>query len=197
MSVNKRFFMDTMKDRQVSLREVAKKIDVWPAALSRSLDGKRKMQIPEAVRLAQVLNVPLADVLQNAGIQEAGAVGRRCNIIGHLIDTGVVKPVPEGVIERTTVPDSLPDEVVAVQAHTANSQASYCDGWITFFAEEQHPASLIGHFVLAYLEDGTMRSGSLRRGYGTGTFNLIGPLYGQLESARIQTARRAILTLHS
>lgn len=43
--VNKRFFMDTMKDRQMSLREVAKRIDVWPAALSRSLDGKRKMQI--------------------------------------------------------------------------------------------------------------------------------------------------------
>lgn len=67
--VNKRFFMDTMKDRQMSLREVAKRIDVWPAALSRSLDGKRKMQIAEAVSLAQVLNIPLPEVLQNAGIQ--------------------------------------------------------------------------------------------------------------------------------
>lgn len=196
MTVNKRFFMDTMKDRQVSLREVAKKIDVWPAALSRSLDGKRKMQIPEAVRLAQVLNVPLAEVLHNAGIQEANAIGRRCNIIGHLTDTGVVKPLPEGVIERTPVPDSLPDNVIAVQAHTADTHASYCDGWITFFSEEQHPAALIGSFVLAHMEDGTMRSGSLRRGYGTGTYNLCGPLHGPLESLRIQSVRRALLTVH-
>lgn len=195
--VNKRFFMDTMKDRQMSLREVAKRIDVWPAALSRALDGKRKMQIPEAVRLAQVLNIPLPEVLQNAGIQEAKTVGRRCNIIGHLTDAGVVEPLPDDVIERTPIPDSLPDEVVAVQAHTAGSQAAYSDGWITFFAEENNPISLIGQFVLAHLEDGTMRSGSLRRGYETGTFNLLGPNYGQLNNIRLRAARRAILTLHN
>lgn len=197
MTVNKRFFMDTMKDRRVSLREVAKLIDVWPAALSRSLDGKRKMQIPEAVRLAQVLSVPLAEVLKNAGIQEAQVVGRRCNIIGHLTAAGVVERVPVGVIERTSIPDCVPDNVVAVQAHTAETNASYCDGWITFFSEPQHPATLVGHFVLVELDDGTMKSGALRRGYETGTYNLCGPLYGQINSLEIKTARRAIMTLHS
>lgn len=197
MTVNKRFFMDTMKDRRVSLREVAKLIDVWPAALSRSLDGKRKMQIPEAVRLAQVLSVPLAEVLKNAGIQEAQVVGRRCNIIGHLTAAGVVERVPAGVIERTAIPDCVPDNVVAVQAHTAETNASYCDGWITFFSEPQHPATLVGHFVLVELDDGTMKSGALRRGYETGTYNLCGPLYGQINSLEIKSARRAIMTLHS
>lgn len=195
--VNKRFFMDTMKDRQMSLREVAKRIDVWPAALSRSLDGKRKMQIAEAVSLAQVLNIPLPEVLQNAGIQEAKTVGRRCNIIGHLTEAGVVEPIPVGVIERTPIPDSLPDEVVAVQAHTARSQAAYCDGWLTFFSEEHNPIAVIGHFVLAHLEDGSMRSGALRRGYESGTYNLLGPIYGHLKNIRIKSARRAILTIHS
>ncbi len=124
--VNKRFFMDIMKDRQMSLREVAKRIDVWPAALSRSLDGKRKMQIAEA-----------------------------------------------------------------------GSQAAYCDGWLTFFSEEHNPIAVIGHFVLAHLEDGSMRSGAIRRGYETGTYNLLGPIYGHLKNIRIKSARRAILTIHS
>ena len=53
MPVNKRYFIDLMKDRRLSLREVARRMDVWPAALSRSIDGKRKMQMPEAVALAR------------------------------------------------------------------------------------------------------------------------------------------------
>lgn len=193
--VNKRFFMDTMKDRGMSLREVAKRIDVWPAALSRALDGKRKMQIPEAVKLAQVLNIPMAEVLQNAGIQEARTVGRRCNIIGHFTATGVVNPITDGTIERTAIPDSLPDHVVAVQARTAETSISYCDGWIYFFTEEQEPYNLIGHWVLATLDDGTKVMGNLRRGYETGTYNLFGPGYEPHRSVKIETARRGLITL--
>lgn len=62
MPVNKRYFSDLMKDRKVSLREVARRMEVWPAALSRSLDDKRKMQMEEAVQLARILSVPLAEV---------------------------------------------------------------------------------------------------------------------------------------
>ena len=197
MPVNKRFFMDTMKDRSVSLREVAKRIDVWPAALSRSLDGKRKMQIPEAVKLAQALNIPLGEVLRNAGIQESQVIGRRCNIIGHLVAAGVVEPLPHGTIERTAIPDGLPDDVIAVQAHTADSAASYCDGWIYFFSGEADPSLLIGRFILATTEDGVMVMGTLRRGYDSGTYNLVGPVHEQIKSVRIKTARPGLITLHS
>lgn len=197
MPINKRFFMDTMKDRSVSLREVARRIDVWPAALSRSLDGKRKMQIPEAVKLAQALNIPLGEVLRNAGIQESQTIGRRCSIIGHLIETGVVQPISSGTIERIAIPDGLPDDVVAVQAHTADTVASYCDGWIYFFSDESEPVSLIGRFILATLEDDRMVMGTLRRGYGSGTFNLVGPVHEPINSVRIKKARTALITLHS
>lgn len=197
MTVNKRFFMDTMKDKRISLREVAKKIDVWPAALSRSLDGKRKMQLPEAVKLSQALNVPLAEVLLNAGIQEAQSIGRRCGIIGHLVDGGVVKPIPQGTIERTAIPDGLPENVVAVQAHTSDTTSLYCDGWIFFFAEQTEPVALIGHFVLATTEDDVMIMGKLRRGYESGTFNLVGPNHDPIKSVRLKRARRALMTIHS
>lgn len=195
--INKRFFMDTMKDRSMSLREVARRIDVWPAALSRSLDGKRKMQIPDAVRLAQALNIPLGDVLRNAGIQESQTIGRRCSIIGHLNGSGVVNRIAPGTIERTAIPDGLPDEVVAVQAHTADTPASYCDGWIYFFSSESNPVVLMGRFVLATSEDDVMVMGTLRRGYESGTFNLIGPVHEPIKSVRLKTARAGLITLHS
>lgn len=198
MEVNKRFFMDAMRDRSVSLREVARRIDVWPAALSRSFDGKRKMQLPEAVRLSQVLNVPLAEVLRNAGIQEAQTIGRRCSIIGHLVDSGVVKPLPAGTIERTPVPEGLPDGVVAVQAHTADTPAAYSDGWIYFFsAEATDPAALINRFVLATTEDDVMIMGTLRRGYESGTYNLVGPTSSPVKSVRLKSVQEALITVHS
>lgn len=198
MAVNKRFFMDTMKDRSMSLREVARRIDVWPAALSRSLDGKRKMQIPEAVRLAKALNIPLSEVLRNADIQESQAIGRRCSIIGHLVDSGVVKPLPSGIIERTAVPEGLPDGVVAVQAHTADTPAAYSDGWIYFFsADTTNPAALINRFVLATTEDDVMFMGTLRRGYETGTYNLVGPTSNPVKSVRLKSVREALITVHS
>lgn len=197
MEVNKRFFMDAMKDRSVSLREVARRIDVWPAALSRSFDGKRKMQLPEAVKLSQVLNVPLAEVLRNAGIQEAQAIGRRCGIIGHLVDTGVVKPLPVGTIERTAIPDGLPDGVVAVQAHTADTPTAYCDGWIYFLSPDaSDPIALINRFVLATTEDDVMLMGTLRRGYESGTYTLTGP-YNSVKNVRLKSVRAALITVHS
>ena len=198
MSVNKKFFIDTMRDQSVSLREVAKRINVWPAALSRSLDGKRKMQLPEAVKLSQVLNVPLAEVLRNAGIQEAQSIGRRCSIIGHLSESGVVKPVPVGTIERISIPDGLPNGVLAVQAHTSDTHAAYCDGWIYFLSgETSDPITMIGRFVLATTEDNEMLLGTLRRGYVSGTYNLVWPNTDPVKSVRLRHVRAIMITLHT
>lgn len=196
MPVNKRFFMDYMADRRLSLREVAKQMEVWPAALSRSLDGKRKMQLPEAVKLAQVLNIPIAEVLANAGIEAAKKAGRRCDIIGHLNGDGIIVPTPEGTVERIAIPDAVPDNVVAVQCRTSDTSLTFADGWVTFAGEQREPAELIGLFCVICLEDNTMRFGQLRRGYEPGTFNIFGWGYEPIKCVRVGWARKAILTIH-
>ena len=132
MPVNKRYFSDLMKDRKVSLREVARRMEVWPAALSRSLDDKRKMQMEEAVQLARILSVPLAEVLVNAGIEQAVVTSRRCSIIGHVHEGAEVEPLAPDVIERVSIPDGIADDVVAIQNHTSETPAAYADGWITY-----------------------------------------------------------------
>lgn len=196
MPVNKRYFSDLMKDRKLSLREVARRIDVWPAALSRSLDDKRTMRMEEAVSLARVLSVPLADVLVNAGIEQAVTVGRRCNIIAHLLEGGVVQPVASDVIERISIPDNLPDDVVAMQIHTSETPDGYMDGWVSFFAPESDATDCLGMFSLVCLEDRSWVLGTIRRGYSPGTYNVFQPMRQQTKNVRIEWARRALLTIH-
>lgn len=196
MPVNKRYFSDLMKDRKLSLREVARRMEVWPAALSRSLDEKRKMQMEEAVSLARILSVPLAEVLVNAGIEQAISAGRRCSIIGHVHEGAVVEPLPADVIERVTIPDGIADDVVAVQNHTSETPAAYADGWVTFLGAKMDALDCLGMYSLVAVEGSGWMLGTIRRGYTPGTYNVFKPMRDQLKNVRIEWARRAIITVH-
>lgn len=195
MEVNKRFFEDLLKDRRLSLRSVARQMDILPSQLSLTLSGKRRMQIAEAVKLGQILGAPMAEVMIAAGIEEAKTDRRRCNVIGHLLGSGQVEMVEKGAVERVMVPDGLPGEVCAIQARTIDSPFSYMDGWLYFvLAEKQEPSELIGCFTLAKLEDGPLVMGTLRRGYSTGTYNIhSGPQ--NLTSQRIEWASKVVMAL--
>lgn len=196
MPVNKRYFNDLMKDRKLSLREVARRMEVWPAALSRSLDDKRKMQLSEAVALARILSVPLAEVTLNAGIEEAKTVGRRCSIIGHVGEGAVVEPVPAGVIERISIPDGLSEDVVAIQNHMSETPAAFADGWVTFLGPQVDATDALGCYALVSIEEDGWVLGTIRRGYSPGTWNVFMPLRDSRKNVRIVWARRAILTIH-
>lgn len=171
-------------------------MEVWPAALSRSLDDKRKMQMEEAVQLARILSVPLAEVLVNAGIEEAVVTSRRCSIIGHVHEGAEVEQVPEGVIERVSIPDGIADDVVAIQNHTSETPAAYADGWITYLGPKMDATDCLGMYSLVSVEGGGWMLGTIRRGYSPGTFNVFKPLRDQLKNVRIEWARRAIITVH-
>ncbi|UZV40789.1 hypothetical protein 12Stean4476_00027 [Erwinia phage Stean] len=189
--------MDHMADRRMSLREVAKQMDVWPAALSRSLDGKRKMQLPEAVRLAQVLHIPVTEVLANAGIEAAKSTSRRCDVLAYYTGTGEIVYADEKAIERIPIPDGVPDDVIAVSYRTSDSPLSFTDGWVTFLGPRQDPNDLLGLYCGVLIEEeGKMRFSTLRRGYTPGTFNLYGNNNVKVENARLTWARRCILTMH-
>lgn len=195
MPVNKRFFDDLMKDRRLSLRSIARQMDILPSQLSLTLNGKRRMQITEAVQLGQILGAPLSEVMIAAGIEEARLDRRRCNVIGHLQGNGQLALLDDGVRERVTVPDGLPDNVFAIQARTMDSPFSYMDGWLYYGnSEKQDPSELIGCFCLVKLEDGPQVVGTLRRGYNTGTFNVqAGPM--NLTSQRIEWASKILMAI--
>ena len=188
--VNKTFFSDLLVDRGMSLRQLAKRLDVLPSQLSLTFNGKRRMQMAEAVRISQVLGAPLSEVMAAAGIAEA--TSRRCRVEGILGGDGFVAPVGEGEIERVLVPDGLPEGCTAVQARTLESQLAWMDGWVFFCNGAQPPEELAGRFCLVTLADDRRLLATVRRGYATGTFNLSGPV--TILSQRVKSASPVLMT---
>lgn len=195
MPVNKRFFEDLMKDRRLSLRSIARQMDMLPSQLSLTLSGKRRMQIAEAVKIGQILGASMAEVMIAAGIEEAKSDRRRCNVIGHFLGTGQVELVDKGAVERVTVPDGLPDDVFAIQARTIDSPYSYMDGWLYYGNSDRQDASeLIGCLCLVRLEKGPLVFGTIRRGYNSGTYNVqYGP--NNLTSQRVEWASKLLMAM--
>lgn len=194
MSVDRRFFETIMADKKLSMRALAARMGMTHSQLSLTFSGQRRMQLDEANQLAEILGVPLHRVATAAGVARAKANGRRCDVIGRMTALGVVELHEPGVIERAQVPDAgLPADTIAVQARTADTPASWMDGWVFFCARtDQVEPDALGRFCLAKIADGDVVLASLRRGYREGTFNLLGTY--QAESVHLEWASPIILT---
>ncbi len=65
--IDRDWFAARLKAAGLSLRKAAAQIGMDPSALSRSLGGKRRLQIAEVDRLARVLGVPAALLIERIG----------------------------------------------------------------------------------------------------------------------------------
>lgn len=196
MAVDKRFFETLMAAKKMSMRGLAAKMDKTHSQLSLIFSGQRRLQLDEANQLAEILGVPLHRVAEAAGVGKVRSNGKRVDVIGAMTPTGVVELHPKGMIERTVSPDaSLPDQLAAVQARTADSQASWMDGWVFFFKKtaEVEPDA-VGRFCIAKVQGGPTILSTIRRGYRENSFNLSG-LYSK-DSERLEWASPVLLTRH-
>lgn len=65
--IDTRWFQNQLADKRLSQRQLAKRMDLDPAAVSLMLRGKRKMTANEAVEIANMLGVSADEVLMRAG----------------------------------------------------------------------------------------------------------------------------------
>jgi len=190
METNKAFFEDLIRDRRLSLRQLAKRMDILPSQLSLTFNGKRRMQISEAVKIAQILGTPINEVMVNAGIEEAAMGRKRCKVVGAMAGIGVVNKTAN--IERTIAPEGLPTDSMAIQARTAETPLSWMDGWVFFCTVKQSPEELLSRFCYIGIDDGQEVMATIQRGYTPGTYNLSGPY--QASSQRLSWACPVVQT---
>jgi transcriptional regulator with XRE-family HTH domain len=131
--VNTRWFKDRLADRKLSMRKVAKQLDLEPSAVSLMLRGLRKIKIEEAAALAPMLGVPLNEVLMQCGFDLSHAVeGEHVPVVGwadpdwrvHMGEsTGpklVVAPPNKGTV-------ALRDQ-----------SGGFWDGWLMYYKPTEH-----------------------------------------------------------
>ncbi len=172
MATDKQFFKGLMAQQQLSLRAVAARMGLGHSQLSLTFSDKRRMQISEAAQLAQIFGVPLSRIAEAAGIE----LGRdaRVPVVGCMRGNGTVLLFNKK--EFVPAPDGLPEDAIAIQAHTDGSPNAWLDGWTFYCQPPTDVASdALGRFCYVQLSDGRLAMATVRRGYQPSTFNLSGP----------------------
>lgn len=176
-----------MQGKELSLRGLAQRMGMSHSQLSLTFSGDRKMQLDEAAKLSSIFGEPLTRIVENAGVAIRSFNHSRVSVIGAMHGDGIVAMHPEDVIERTSAPEGMPDDGVAIQCRTASSQLDWMDGWVFFCAKpEKVDQAALGRFCLCQIKDGPFVMASLRRGYQDGTVNLRGPY--SADSVRLESA---------
>lgn len=193
--INRRYFDGLLADRQLSLRGLARQMHMSHSQLSLALNGHRKFQADEIVQISNIFGEPVTRVMDNAGLDVRSTAGRRVSVVGAGMGDGTIERYGQEVLERTTLPDELPDDVVALQWRTAGTPLDFLDGAVMFFREPHDidPAAL-GRLAYVKIKDGPAVVCGLRRGYRAGTYNCFGFYRG--ESLEIEASSPILITRH-
>lgn len=168
--INKDWFTDRLRTIKISQRQLAKRINLDPAAVSYMLSGKRRMTMPEVKAIADVLLVPVTEVMRQAGIDVTDDV-RRVPIAGFIGPGAVVTLLPKGTHDTVIAPGDVPHGSFALQLRVPNNPY---DGWICFVSgEQQPPGELLDRYAILATSDGQMLSALIRRGYKQKLHNLM------------------------
>lgn len=185
MRVDTQWFNDMIsRTAYGSQRRIARKIrgrhgrPLDPAALSLMLRGKRAMQISEARQFADILNVPLIEVLRRAGISVPDEQTKHVPVAGHIDKNGTLVMHSPDESELVPAPSDVPADSVVIRCQTARSDYALIDGW-QFFVEKPGPAKPdhIGRFCVVSAKGHDPGVAFVARGYKAGTYNLTAGIY--------------------
>jgi transcriptional regulator with XRE-family HTH domain len=193
--IDRRYFDGLMADKKLSLRGLATRMGMNHSQLSLAFSGSRKLQLEEVAMLSQIFGEPIHRIIEAAGVDVRAEPGRRASVIGSVGGDGVVTLYTDGTVERTTIPDLLPEDVVALQFRTLGTSLDWIDGAVVFCRKPHGlDPSMNGRLSYCKIKDGPAVIATIRRGYRDGTYNLSGTT--NQESVALEWASPIILTRH-
>lgn len=193
--INRRYFEGLMADRSMSLRGLAKAMGMSHSQLSLAFSGTRKLQLDEAAQLSQIFGQPLHTIVEAAGVSVRPVAGKRIAVVGAMRGDGTVEEYAPDVIERTSAPEDLPDDTVAVQCRTSGSSLDWLDGAVFFCRQHKGvDPTILGRLCFAKIKDGPAVIAAVKRGYREQTFNLSGTFVR--ESTPLEWATPVLITRH-
>lgn len=127
--IDTEWFVEQLRARKISQRGLARALglDIW--SVWHMLRGGRRMQIVEARQIADILGVPVTEILRHAGLEEVTV--QMVPIIGIVRGSGAVtletKPV-----DQVAAPMELPPDAIALLARTARTPLQFADGCVFY-----------------------------------------------------------------
>ena len=125
MPMNTEWFKQKLAERKLSQRQLAKQMDLDPAAISLTLRGMRKMTNEEAHLLASKIGVPVTEVLRQAGIEVLDDV-RSVKVMGYVDTDSAVTLFPKRTYDKVVGPADCPEGTYALQMRTPGVPGCLC-----------------------------------------------------------------------
>lgn len=168
--VNTKWFRAQLAANDMSMRRLAKLLELDPSAVSLMLRGKRTMTADEANRISGLLTVPVTEVLAQAGIpieEDARSFTIKAWVDAH----STLRSITARGARRVTAPRDVPAAGMAVQIRSSELTT---DGWVLFAgARNQAVESMIDRLCIAEVPGEGDVVGTLKRGYDDEKFNLV------------------------
>lgn len=173
-ALNKQWFVSRLQAIKLSQRQLAKKIDLDPSAVTLMLSGRRKITTDEVHKIANILNVSVAEIMRHAGIDVTDDV-RKVKIKGFIGEKSRVTFFEGDSFDYSIAPADVPNDSFCLQVRQPGSPN---DGWLIFVSGEKTSSqNLVDRPALVELDDGTQMTCLIRRGYKANTSNIY-PLHG-------------------
>lgn len=180
IDIDSQWFFGRLEDARLSLRGMAKLMDMSPSSLSLRLAGKYKITMDEAALMARLLGATLEEIIQHSGTKIPKDSAKMVKLVGTIDAAGRVQLAKgAGSVAR---PGGLGPEVVALKGVER--------GWTFFYNTPQKlQPEAIG--VLAVVENRWV--GVLKRGSERGLWDVEGVFGGGVKGVRVTVATPVLL----
>ena len=141
-TIDKKWFLKLLDERQISVRGLARHMDLDASAVSRMLSGQRKMQMDEARTIAHFLRAPVSEVMKHAGVSvDLDGLPTRIMLAAVIGEDGYVerlkdpRPLPQDVIDKAqaVIRRAGNSHIIAAQIRASKGPLSIWDDAVVLF----------------------------------------------------------------
>lgn len=182
MSIDTKWFQNRIRDGEMSQARLANLLGIDRSALSLMLHGKRGMKLEEATRIAEILALPIDQVLAHAGVKVPRGPAS-VPLVGTVDASCVIQPRKGARVESH---DALPRECVAVRCE---DRASTMYNWTFYYVPMSSVTSeAIERLSVCQLANDTRHLMIPSRGFEVSTHNLRAVTGAILENQKLVVA---------
>ncbi len=167
---NRYWFREQLANHNLTQRAFATHLNIDPAAVSYMLQGRRRVSLDEAKKIADLFGVNTTEVMRQAGVQvteDAPIVTLR----GFTKDGSEIEWLESSEHKQVPAPYDAGKKSFAIQDRTGDRPT---DGWLYYVSGEHlEPANNLDRLVLLKLGSGEEIFGIVKKGYAVGQYNVL------------------------
>lgn len=188
------WFHEKLRDKGMSLSELARLLGVDKGTLSLRFSGKRHIRAAFAADLARVLGQPYTEVMKRAGVDMRGTRAttnepQALPLVGWIDGAGKVTIIDWKSKEREfEVSGSFPSDSLCLQYRTTHTSNDIYDGWLAVICPPKAPddGEMLDRYCIVGLKSGAVVQRVVRRGYAAGLYTLVAPPAEPIHDAEIE-----------